>query len=295
MNELALFSGAGGGLLGSRLLGWSTRCAVEINPYCRKVLLARQRDGMLERFPIWDDVRTFDGNPWRGSIDVISGGFPCQDISAAGKGAGIKGAKSGLWKEFARIIREVQPRFAFVENSPMLTTRGLGIVLADLAALGFNARWGVFGAHHAGAPHKRDRLWIVATHSDRNIIRQQPERKRRSEGPTFAPINGEPCTVAHPHSAWELQSQGDIEESRRRASDVRQDMANTNGEFVSFAKCAERTPTQYTHANGSGWWQTEPDVGRVVNGMASRLDRLTALGNGQVPSVAQMAWEYLTT
>ena len=163
MNELALFAGAGGGILGGKLLGWRTRCAVEINAYCRRVLLARQRDGILEPFPIWDDVTTFDGKPWRGSIDVISGGFPCQDISAAGKGAGIDGERSGLWREFARIIGEVRPRFVFVENSPMLVVRGLGTVLGDLAAMGFNARWGVLGARCCGGPIERERIWIACT------------------------------------------------------------------------------------------------------------------------------------
>jgi len=162
VNELALFAGAGGGILGGVLSGWRTVAAVEIEEYPRAVLLRRQADGLLPRFPVWDDVRTFDGKPWRGRVDVISGGFPCQDISAAGKGAGINGARSGLWSEFARIIGEVRPRYVLVENSPMLVGRGLTRVLGDLASLGFDARWGVIGAHHAGAPHKRDRIWIVA-------------------------------------------------------------------------------------------------------------------------------------
>src|SRR5687768_4770233 len=142
MRELALFAGAGGGILGGQLLGWETVCAVEFAPYPASVLCARQNDGLLPPFPIWDDVRTFDGHPWRGRVDVVSGGFPCQDISAAGAGAGIGGERSGLWKQFARILREAAPEWAYVENSPMLTSRGLGVVLADLAALGFDARWG---------------------------------------------------------------------------------------------------------------------------------------------------------
>jgi DNA (cytosine-5)-methyltransferase 1 len=158
VNELALFAGAGGGILGGTLLGWRTVCAVEFDPYARDVLVARQNDGCLPPFPIWDDVRTFDGRPWRGVVDVVSGGFPCQDISAAGKGAGIGGARSGLWREMARIVGEVRPRFVWVENSPMLVGRGLGLVLLDLAALGFSARWGVVGACDAGAPHQRENL-----------------------------------------------------------------------------------------------------------------------------------------
>ena len=187
MNELALFAGAGGGILGGLLLGWTTVCAVEINEYCRRVLLARQRDGCLPPFPIWDDVRTFDGKPWRGRVDVISGGFPCQDISCAGKGAGITGKRSGLWTEFSRIIGEIQPAFAFVENSPTLTSRGLGVVLEDLAEMGYDAAWGVVSAEDAiwlegPAPvsHLRARIWILATRADAGCQHgdRRPDRKR---------------------------------------------------------------------------------------------------------------------
>ena len=162
LREIALFAGAGGGILGGKLLGWRTVCAVENDAYAASVLVARQNDGSLEPFPIWDDVRTFDGRPWEGRVDVISGGFPCQDISSAGRGAGIRGDRSGLWAEMARIVGEVRPRYVFVENSPLLTSRGIGTVLGDLSTLGYNARWGVLGARHVGAPHKRDRIWIVA-------------------------------------------------------------------------------------------------------------------------------------
>jgi DNA (cytosine-5)-methyltransferase 1 len=166
MNELALFAGAGGGILGGHLLGWRTVCAVERDAYAASVLVARQNDGCLAPFPIWDDVRTFDGRPWRGIVDVVSGGFPCQDISSAGKGAGIEGERSGLWGEMSRIIGEVRPRFAFVENSPMLARRGLGVVLGGLAEMRYDATWCVVGAGDIGAPHQRDRMWIVAFDAD---------------------------------------------------------------------------------------------------------------------------------
>lgn len=162
MNELALFAGGGGSILASKLLGWRTVCAVEIDAGARQIIIDRQRDGVIEQFPIWDDVRTFDGRPWRGLVNVITGGFPCQDISQCGKGAGIDGERSGLWVEMARIICEVNPQFVLVENSPMLTARGLGRVLADLARMGFDARWGVFRASTIGAAHHRARLYMVA-------------------------------------------------------------------------------------------------------------------------------------
>ncbi|HGK8963796.1 TPA: DNA cytosine methyltransferase [Pseudomonas aeruginosa] len=166
MNELSLFAGAGGGILGGHLLGWRTVCAVEFEPYAASVLVARQNDGILPPFPIWDDVRTFDGRPWRGLVDVVSGGFPCQDISAAGNGAGIYGERSGLWREMARIVGEVRPRFVFVENSPLLVRRGLAVVLGDLTELGYDSGWCVMGAADVGAPHQRDRIWIVAHAND---------------------------------------------------------------------------------------------------------------------------------
>ncbi len=177
MNELALFAGAGGGILGGKLLGWRTVCAVERDAYAAQVLAQRQNDGILEPFPIWSDVTSFDGNPWSGIVDVVSGGFPCQDISAAGKGAGIEGARSGMWKEMARIISEVRPTYAFVENSPMLTTRGLGVVLADLAKMGFNAEWGVLSAADVGALHKRERIWVLATNTNIKYVERRSKTK----------------------------------------------------------------------------------------------------------------------
>lgn len=181
MNELALFAGRGGGLLASKLLGFDTVCAAEIRSDAREVLLQRQRDGVLDRFPIWDDVSTFDGNPWRGCIDIITGGFPCQDISSAGKGAGLQGKRSGLWREYSRIIGEVRPEFVFAENSPLLRTRGLDVVLSDLTALGYDARWCVLGAWHLGKIHKRDRMWILA-YPKRSEWRGEQEPHSREVG-----------------------------------------------------------------------------------------------------------------
>lgn len=166
-----LFAGAGGGILGDLLLGHDVVGAVEIENYPREVLLARQKDGILPFFPIWDDVTTFraDNEECREYIEglrsirdrlVIAGGFPCQDISIAGKGAGLEGDRSGLWREMCRIIGEVGPRYVFVKNSPMLVVRGLDRVLGDLAEMGYDCRWGVVGADDAGAPHRRDRFWM---------------------------------------------------------------------------------------------------------------------------------------
>ena len=239
MNELALFAGAGGGILGGKLLGWRTACAVELDAYCRRVLLARQRDGFLPRFPIWDNVQTFDGKPWRGSVDVVSGGFPCTDISAAGKGAGITGKQSGLWREMARIVGEIRPQYVFVENSPLLVKRGLAVVLGDLAEMGYDACWGVIGARAVGAIHRRNRIWVVG-YSDGARL----ERLRNQNSPAFTPKT---FTANARSTAW----------------------------------CED-------------WVSAATRFCRVDVGVANRVDRLKAVGNGQVPAVAALAWYLLT-
>ena len=181
LNTFHLFAGAGGGILADLLLGHNPIGACEIMPYPRDVLLARQRDGILPTFPIWDDVCTLDGTPWRGSVDVLCGGFPCQDISAAGTRngmqQGIKGKRSGLWKEYARLIGEMRPKFVFAENSPILRTRGLAVVLKDLDELGYDARWCVLGADQFGGIHHRKRLWVLA--SDRNVQHEKRDCEKQ--------------------------------------------------------------------------------------------------------------------
>ena len=231
MRELHLFAGAGGGILGGKLLGHRCVGAVEINPYCRRVLEQRQRDGVLEPFPIFDDVRTFDGTPWRGRVDVVCGGFPCQDISNSGGKTGLDGERSSLWWEMHRIVREVEPRFVFVENVAAILVRGFDRVLGSLADLGFDAEWCVLSAGALGAPHIRERLWLLGSNTD------------------------------------STQREGD--------------------------ECTERVETQYSNAGSLGWWESEPSVGRVADGVAHRMDRLAATGNGQVPAVAATAFRIL--
>ena len=171
---LHLFSGAGGGILADLLLGHRPIGAVEIDAYARQVLLCRQVDGYIPKFPIWDDILTFrrDNPNTAGYIKrlcgirdklCISGGFPCQDVSAAGKGAGITGEKSGLWREFARVVGEIRPRYVFLENSNLLIRRGLETVLSDVTAMGYSCAWGVISAADVGAPHKRQRFWAVCS------------------------------------------------------------------------------------------------------------------------------------
>jgi len=266
MNELALFAGAGGGILGGKLLGWQTVCAVEWEPYPASILCARQNDGLLPPFPIWDDVQTFDGKPWAGIVDVVSGGFPCQDISAAGKGDGLDGERSGMWTHMARVVGEVRPRIVFVENSPMLTTRGGTRVIADLTALGYDCRWTVMGAADVGANHQRDRIWILGEFK-RKGLEGQWSNTRQSK----VSQSGDTGSLAHTENGWDVW--------RDRFMGTAQQEHHQRG----------------SQADGSReWWQAEPNVGRVADGVAARVDRLKAIGNGQVPLCAATAWRLLS-
>lgn len=361
MNELHLFAGAGGGILGSELLGIRTVCAVELEPYPASVLLARQNDGILPPFPIWDDVCTFDGRPWRVLVDVVSGGFPCQDISAAGKGAGIDGARSGLWREMHRIINEVRPKFAFLENSPLLVGRGLARVLGDLAEIGYDAEWLVLGADDVGAPHVRKRIWILAhdPHADGlqrpkqgeqytgsqvidgcslhrldagdDVADRNNERSRR--GDEFPESLAEKRCMDWNSNRFRKEAEREVSGGEQAAQSTRvcRDVSYSNrqlrrqgkqpGNTEEIDNCGftvSNTPHQ-GHVRGDGelsenerlgsqgdyhagraetndcgeWWSAEPDVGRVVHGVAARVDRIKALGNGQVPAVAATAFRVL--
>lgn len=156
MKVLDLFSGIGGFSLGLERAGMQTVAFCEIDPFCRKVLAKHWPE-----VPIYEDVTTLDGREFAG-VDVICGGFPCQDISYAGLGRGLAGERSGLWFEMSRIIREVRPRFAILENVSALIARGLPDILGDLAEMGLDAEWCCIPASAVGAPHHRDRIWIVA-------------------------------------------------------------------------------------------------------------------------------------
>ena len=250
MRELALFAGAGGGILGGLLLGWRTVCAVELDPYCRSVLLARQRDGILPRFPIWDDIKTFDGRPWNGEVDVISAGFPCQDISwASGTGTGIDGERSGLWREVVRIVRDVRPRHVLVENSPALTARGLGRVLSDLAALGFDAEWDCLSGSPTEQPHKGERLFLLATTNK---------------------LHGGPWMGDEPDGLQAAQSAP----ARAPWGGGRQELSEIPIRIGMESLAA---------------------AGGVADGVAHRVDRVAAIGNGQVPIMVERAWKGLST
>jgi DNA (cytosine-5)-methyltransferase 1 len=237
----------------------------EIEPYARAVLRKH-----WPNVPIYDDVRTLTaGRLVRDgiAIDVICGGFPCQDISVAGKGAGLAGERSGLWSEYARIIGEARPRYIIVENVAALLGRGLGRVLGDLAALGYDAEWHCIPASAVGAPHRRDRLWIVAYTNEVRSHRRRTCGAGRLESANgrLALANADIC---HEHG-WRRPLQMGWGAITREITDAR-DFGRTQ-------------------------WGAEPDVGRVAHGIPSRVDRLRSLGNAVVPQIPEMIGRAIMT
>lgn len=296
MNELSLFTGAGGGLLGTHLLGWRPVCAVEIEPYCREVLLRRQRDGVLPLFPIWDDVRTFDGSRWRGLVDVVTGGFPCQPFSVAGKGLGHNDPRN-MWPSTIRVIREVRPRFCLLENVPgLLAHEYFGKILGDLVESGFRVRWDCLSAASVGAPHRRDRLWIVADAESQR--RGEAWGLRRGEPKEWIAGRGEAvadATSVGRQRCWPAREWRNGSADEGAVADA--DEAGLEGRD---SRVVRERPGQRAARPRCTWWDHDPaddpesGLGRVVAGVAHRIHRLKALGNGQVPAVVVRAWEELT-
>lgn len=258
MNFGSLFSGIGGLDLGLERAGMTCAWQVENDDYATRVL-AKHWPGVTR----YGDIRTIGRDfecgccGWPEPVDLIAGGFPCQDISVAGKGKGLAGERSGLWREFYRIVEEMRPPWVLIENVPALRTRGLRTVLSDLRASGYDAEWDGVSAAHVGAPHRRDRLFVVA-YSQQQQLREQSRRRCRSDGsdPVLASISGQEGTTPNTDSEGQLQPRGRIFEGRGRPGDC-------------------------------DWWSTEPDVVRVVHGVPARVDRLRGLGNAVVPQVAE--------
>jgi DNA (cytosine-5)-methyltransferase 1 len=254
---LDLFSGIGGFSLGLERSGFfETVAFCEIEPFPRRVLAKH-----WPQVPIYEDVRTLTAARLAADgigVDAVCGGFPCQDISSAGLRSGIDGGRSGLWAQYARIISELRPRFVIVENVADLLHRGFGRVLGDLAALGYDAEWHCIPASAIGAPHRRDRLWIVAN----------PDRRRLHRDSAVA------------RNGRSFQSQG---EQRRFYRGIRSEgyVANPDGKPMVGPAIArsQRDP-----------WPAEPNVDRVVDGIPRELvePRLKALGNAVVPQIPEL-------
>jgi len=291
LNELALFTGAGGGVLGTRLLGFRVVCGVELDPYCREVLLRRQEEGFLDPFPIWDDIRTFDGKPWRGKVDIVTGGFPCQPWSVAGKRKGSADERN-LWPDTVRVIREVAPRWCLLENVPGLLYHDyIRRIFADLAESGYRVRWDCISAAAVGAPHRRDRLWIVAISDTGSSRGSRAVAKRESISPWLegdACWNGLAGNVADTESA-RLEGHGRSQQctdeqlitARSTISWWLQDPAEVGyAEGGRLAKHETRPMDEESTEGCEG--PTEPVLGRVAHGVAAGLDGVRTVTKGGI-------------
>ena len=254
MNVGSLFSGIGGIEIGFERQGFKTKWFVENDEYAKAVL--------RKRFPgtlVYGDITEIDFRSLPG-VDVLTGGFPCQDISNAGKRAGIEGSRSSLWKYYAEAIRVLRPKFVFIENVSAILGRGLNVVLGDLAEVGYDAEWHCVSASSVGAHHRRDRIFIIAYPSD-------------ASDSGYEWFGGEQCSEV-------LQ-----EKNRNVENSERNRIRKRNSEEV------DRGKEECQHTNKfecTGWWAVEPGLGRVADGVPNRVDRIRCLGNAVVPQVAEV-------
>lgn len=293
MNGLSLFTGYAG--IDLALNEWVKPVLYcEIEPYPQAILLSRMDEGSIPFAPIWNDVTTIDGSILKGLVDIVYGGFPCQDISSAGKGAGLEGERSGLFYEVIRICKEASPLFVFLENVAAIRTRGSIEIQEELASIGYDCRFGMLSAAEVGANHKRDRwfcLGIKREMANALCDGQPTTEKRLSTSKSYdrdsTRKNGRSITKGRPENIRRTNTEPD-----RNVSDPEciRTQVPTIGKFTAIKLPRSDGQTGKTSA---AWWGTEPDVGRVANGITNRMDRIKACGNGVVPLQVKAAFEIL--
>lgn len=285
MHVLSLFSGGGLGDYGLELAGMEIVGQVEIDAYCQRILKLRWPD-----VPKWGDIRNLQGSDVLakcGQPELISGGFPCQDISVAGKRIGLQGKRSGLWSEMFRLVCQVRPKYTLIENVSALLYSGLDRILCDLASVGYDARWETFPASIIGSPHRRNRTWIIAyPNSQRyDLWRDDWEKRHFLQDKNWDAKEGE--------SEWKRWLGG----IRSSGSDV----GNTNGTDFQQDRFSWGTKKRLTtfrdNCKREIWNPNKQEsalastLSGVANGLASRVDRGTMCGNGQVVQVVQYVGE----
>ncbi len=321
LNVLDLFSGIGGFSLGleratlegAYIDGFTTTACCEIEAFPRKVLAKHWPD-----VPCYDDVRTLTAERLAAdgiAVDVICGGFPCQDISFAGKGAGLAGERSGLFYEVARLVGELAPRFVILENVGALLSRGLDAVLGTLASLGYDAEWHCIPASYLGAPHRRDRVWIIAytTGAGRAAGCGAGNQNGNAVEVCAIGLGAKPCRGCAAIGEGLLADANSTLQHNEHGGCINPTGSATGNAIKSGGSCdladAERQRQQgqrqpilsFGAAQGADWqaawplasglgdiWRTEPDVGRVANGVPDRAHRLKGLGNAVVPQIPEL-------
>jgi len=301
MNYLSLFTGVGGGDLAFQHLLEGFRCVgyVEYEKYCQDVIRQRIEDGLLDCAPIFGDIREFNreyAEGYKGMVDLITAGFPCQPFSVAGKQKG-KDDSRNMWPEAIRSVRLVRPQYCFFENVPGLLASGyMPRIFADVAETGYNAKWTVLGANDVGANHKRKRLWVLANAQkwqNNKRKRRDLEKKTKSrEGinPTISISDNNVSNSSKQNDRPNSSESIDRQIQQPRKCDFKRDVANAGESGLSEPRCKSCGRMSTKGEN----WATEPALGRVAHGVANRMDRLKAIGNGQVPQCAATAWRVLS-
>ena len=279
MKVLDLFSGIGGFSLGLEAAGMETVAFCEFDEHARKVLAKHWPD-----VPIHKDVRDLDGNEYRGAVDVVCGGFPCQDLSNAGKKAGITGDRSSLYREMLRIISECLPRYAIFENVSALITgesgRWFGQFLYDLAEIGYDAEWHCISASELGAHHHRDRVWIIAyPNNDGQLAAKEREStEERGDSYTTRQKSAKQSKGCSPSSVDELLADSNSKRQQGQGESIEQLCEEAKG---------DRQTSIFESICLRGEWKAEPELGRVANGIPNRSHRLKQLGNAVVPQIPE--------
>ena len=283
MQVLDLFSGIGGFSLGLKRAGMETIGFCEIDPFCRKVLAKHWPD-----VTVHTDIRGLNGKDYKGRADVICGGFPCQPFSQAGKRRGTEDDRH-LWPEMLRVISEVRPTWVIGENVIGFVKMELDSVLSDLEREGYQTRAFIIPACGIDAPHKRDRVWIIA-HAN-------------SEGKSDGPVNEGPRPrqlelMADPNSGFSSVTQQAVQAGRTTTNSGGEDVAYSESERVQrLWSSGEQKPHTYGGQKLSlcgserprpAYWEAEPGMGRVVDGIPNRVDRIKGLGNAVVPMVVEV-------
>ena len=288
LRSIELCAGYGGFTLGLRDYGIRTVAYVERDSYAAATLVARMEEQRLDQAPIWDDLCTFDGTAWRGRVDIITAGFPCQPFSTAGNQRGVDDER-WIWPNIAGIIADVRPRYVFLENVTGLIRAGLAHVLTDLAALGFDAEWGVLSAAAVGAPHRRQRVWILADAS--GINEREPDNATRTQSRSHTrPDVGR--VSQRPH----VNNVADADDERHEPSHVR----IKPGRETRHGAATTRWTFPPGPDDAAGWerWTAsggpQPAIRRGPDGRPEGLaDALHLGGNGLVPQAAAEAFRQL--
>lgn len=262
MRTMHLFAGIGGGLLADRILGHTPVVAVEWEPYACQVLRERAAEGWFPDLRVWEgDVRLFDPSEYAGNVDCLHAGFPCQDISTAGKQAGIaEGTRSGLYREVLRVARSVRSRYIFLENVAAITSNGLEEVIKDLVQMGYDTRWCCLKASHVGANHHRDRWFCLCRNTN-----------------------------------YSSESVVSVYDETRGVSQLGQsDVTYSNSTQFEGGRLSGGRNSQLTDIGMDTWWKNKPSVHGVDDGVPDQFQRLRGIGNGQVPLQAATAFKILS-